>query len=126
MSNPFANWSERDVALFNAKGKGQPTPPSSGVEKESELHAEILAYCKSKGWIAFHGSMAHSTFRTEGEPDFVILTDGGRVLMVEAKTAKGKLSPAQQAIHAWASKLGHKIEVCRSLKDFIVLILNQP
>lgn len=92
------------------------------VSKESELHAAILAECKKRGWIAFHGSMAHQTFRTDGEPDFVILADAGRVFLIEAKAKNGKLSPAQAAIHAWASKLGHTVHVVRSFDDFCAIL----
>jgi hypothetical protein len=92
------------------------------VSKESLLHEEILAECRRRQWIAFHGSMAHKTFRTEGEPDFVILADGGKMFLVEAKTATGKLSPAQLGIHAWAKKLGHEVHVVRSISEFLNLI----
>jgi hypothetical protein len=62
--------------------------------------------------------MAHRTKRTEGEPDFIILAEGGRVLLVECKTATGKLSPEQQAVAAWAAKLGHSIKIVRSMDEF--------
>lgn len=65
--------------------------------------------------------MAHSTFRTPGEPDFVILAEGGRALLIECKTRKGKLSPEQRAIVAWANKLGHTVHVVRSFGEFIAL-----
>lgn len=91
----------------------------SGVAQERELHAAVLDECRQRGWIAFHGSMAHSTFRTPGEPDFVILTDGGGLLLVECKSCEGKLSVDQQAIAAWARKLSHTIHVVRSIKDFL-------
>ena len=70
----------------------------SGVSHEAELHEQIFDECRSRGWIALHGSMAERTCRTLGEPDFVILADGGRVLFVECKTRTGKLSPAQAAL----------------------------
>lgn len=94
---------------------------TDGVKNEKDLHAEILRECRNRGWIAFHGSMAHSTFRTLGEPDFVILGERGRVVLVECKTKKGKLSPDQAAIAHWAENLGHKIHVVRSLKEFMEL-----
>ena len=66
-----------------------------------------------------HGSMAERTCRTLGEPDFVILADGGRVLFVECKTKTGKLSPAQAALKFHAEKLGHTVHVVRSLEQFL-------
>jgi hypothetical protein len=96
------------------------------VLDESKLHDDILVECRRRGWIAFHGSMAHATFRTAGEPDFVILTDGGRLLMVECKTKAGKLSPDQLAIHAWAQKLGHQVHTVRSMEQFLSIITPEP
>lgn len=95
---------------------------SVGVDKESELHQQILDECKRRGWIAFHGSMAHSTFRTPGEPDFVILADSGRVFLVECKTRTGKLTADQLAIHAWAKKIGHEVYTVRSLEEFLEIV----
>jgi hypothetical protein len=94
---------------------------TSAVENEAELHTQILDYCSSKGWIAFHGNMARATGRTLGEPDFEILIDGGRFLLIECKTKTGKLSVEQQGMILWAEKLGHKIHVVRSMEEFVCL-----
>ena len=83
------------------------------------MHEEVFAECRRRGWIALHGSMAERTCRTLGEPDFVILADGGRVLFVECKTKTGKLSPAQAALKFHAEKLGHTVHVVRSLEQFL-------
>lgn len=96
--------------------------PTGGVSDESELHREIIAECKRRGWICFHGSMAHKTFRTAGEPDFQIFADGGRTFLIECKTATGKLTTEQQGIIAWAKKLEHTIHVVRSFEEFLYAI----
>ena len=118
-----------DSAWFNQyesrRSKPNDTTSNSGVSKEADLHREIISECKRRGWIAFHGSMAHQTFRTEGEFDFTILADGGRVLLVECKTKTGKLSEEQTAIHHWARKLGHKPHVVRSINEFLSLCQNE-
>jgi hypothetical protein len=62
--------------------------------------------------------MAERTRRTEGEPDFIILTPN-RIYLVECKSAKGKLRPAQAAMITHAAKLGHTIHVVRSMEDFV-------
>jgi hypothetical protein len=99
------------------------SPPAEGCDNESKLHAEIINECKLRGWIVFHGSMAHATFRTPGEPDFILLAaNPPRTFLIEAKTRTGKLSPDQQAIHHWAARLGHKIHVVRSLSEFLEVI----
>ena len=94
----------------------------SGVVREASLHEEIFDECRRRGWIALHGSMAERTCRTLGEPDFVILADGGRVLFVECKTKTGKLSPTQAALKFHAEKLGHTVHVVRSLEEFLKLL----
>jgi len=94
----------------------------TGSVREAELHEEIFAECRRRGWIALHGSMAERTCRTLGEPDFVILADGGRVLFVECKTRTGKLSPAQAALKFHAEKLGHTVHVVRSLEEFLAVV----
>ena len=100
------------------EGRGQ----KSEVSREAELHESIFDECRRRGWIALHGSMAERTCRTLGEPDFVILADGGRVLFVECKSRSGKLSPAQAALKHHDEKLGHTVHVVRSLEDFLELL----
>jgi hypothetical protein len=122
MSAFDSNW----LRDYEARQKRTPNVMivGAGPDRESDLHEEILAECRRRQWIAFHGSMAHKTFRTEGEPDFVILAHGGKMFLVEAKTTTGKLSPAQLGIHAWANKLGHEVHVVRSISEFLTLITN--
>lgn len=124
----MANMTQAEVNAFLARSGTMPMNPNlvlqpkSAFLKESELHKNILAACKIRGWIAFHGSMAHSTFRTEGEPDFVILMPNGRTLMIECKSKKGKSTAEQLAIHAWARTLDHTVHVIRSMEEFYELI----
>jgi len=94
----------------------------NGAEREASLHEAVFDECRRRCWIALHGSMAERTCRTLGEPDFVILADGGRVLLVECKSRTGKLSPAQFALKHHAEKLGHTVHVVRSLEDFLKLL----
>jgi hypothetical protein len=96
--------------------------PKEGCDKESELHAQIFDECRRRGWIALHGSMADRTCRTEGEPDFSIMADGGRRFDIECKTRTGKLSPAQTAMIHHAKRLGHTVHVVRSFEEFLKLI----
>ena len=35
-----------------------------GVARERTLHDQIFDECRSRGWVAFHGSMAARTHRT--------------------------------------------------------------
>lgn len=123
------NWTAAQAIEHNqkvARGKGQSLSEAlsdaKGCEDESELHNQILAECRKRMWIAFHGSMAQRTGRTLGEPDFVLIADGGRVYFIECKTAKGKLTPEQLGMKMWAEKLGHEIHTIRSFPEFITLV----
>lgn len=88
---------------------------------EQELHEKILAECRRQRWVVFHGSMAEPTHRTAGEPDFIIAAPFG-VYFVEAKSRRGKLSPAQAAMAAHLRSLGHTLHVVRSFAEFVALI----
>ena len=121
-----------ELAIYELKRTKMPRlfpAASKSEEREKDLHNQILAECKRRGWIALHGSMAHSTFRTEGEWDFTILGtryamghEAPRTWFIEAKVKGGKLSPAQLAIHAWAHKLGHTVHVVRSFEEFLEVV----
>ena len=118
-------WSPSDLAQFLGRGLAATKVAgefNESLPSEAALHDFILEECRRRGWLAFHGSMAHRTKRTVGEPDFVILTPGGRLLLVECKTSQGKLSPEQLAIACHARKLGHSIHVIRSQQEFRQLI----
>jgi hypothetical protein len=112
---------EQYRAFLARHGDRQETPKSA-TQDEADLHSCVVAECQRRGWIAFHGSMAHRTYRTPGEPDFVILADGGSTILVECKTRVGKLSTDQLGIQAWAKKLDHTIHVVRSMEDFLKVI----
>ena len=111
-------WTQDQLNAYEARHATKPARSSSSVERESELHERILAECKRRGWLVFHGAMSHRTFRTKGEPDFVILADAGRTILIEAKTCTGKLSTEQQGNVMWAQRLGHTIHVVRSEEEF--------
>lgn len=98
---------------------GEPARRDTSTDDEAELHNQISDWCKYRGWLCFHGSMAHRARRTPGEPDFIICTDDKRVLFVECKTKVGKLSQEQLAIQAWLKKLGHDYHIVRSLAEFM-------
>lgn len=103
------------IGVFNGPG-------FDAVSDESALHNEIVAYCRGRGWICFHGSMAKRTARNLGEPDMCVVTDGGRVYFVELKTKTGKLSPEQASTIAWLTKLGANCAVVRSMGEFLELV----
>jgi hypothetical protein len=50
-----------------------------------------------------------------GEPDLRIYLPGGRLVMVELKTDRGKVSAPQKARHAGLAALGYTVHVLRAL-----------
>jgi len=96
--------------------------PGPAAVRERDLHEQVLAECRLRRWICFHGSMAHATHRTIGEPDFIILRDQGRVILVEGKRPGGKLTPEQLALKIWAETLGHNVAAVYTFQDFIGLL----
>jgi hypothetical protein len=99
---------------------------SDAVEEEADLHNQIMEEIAHRGWLAFHGSMAHRAKRTLGEPDIVLLADAGRWFLIELKDREGKLSLAQSKVHAHASSLSHTIHTIRSMSEFLELTKLQP
>lgn len=116
-----ADWYNAYQARQCAKTRPIEEPEQASVGTEAALHNDVIAYCKSMGYVYFHGSMAHRTRRVEGEPDVLIFLPGGRFLMVELKTAKGKLSDEQRILHFLLARLGHTVHVVRSLKELVAL-----
>lgn len=117
-------FTEVDLQNMQARlARGQKSHVAADAEKkESDLHDKIVTYCKSRHWIVFHGSMAHKSMRTLGEPDFTILADQGRVFFVECKTKTGKLSIEQLGIQLAAKILGHTVHAVRSLREFTEIL----
>jgi hypothetical protein len=119
-------WSSFDLARFLERGVRTQRVldrfDKRPDDREASLHYFILEEVRARGWLCFHGSMAHRSRRTTGEPDFQILIPGGRLLLVECKTALGKCSDEQLARAAHARKLGHTIHVIRSQREFLHLI----
>lgn len=94
---------------------------TSGVANERELHNAIFEECRRRRWIPLHGAMSERTFRTAGEPDFIIIADGGRVFFIECKRKGGKLSLSQQALKHAAMALGTQFHVVHSMAEFLAV-----
>lgn len=98
------------------------TKPSPAVAREADLHDDILAYCRARGWPVVHSRMDVPTTSGVGTPDFVIALPQGRTLWVEAKAASGKLRPEQAAWLAALRLRCHVADVVRSMEEFIALV----
>lgn len=104
-----------------AKGIVSVKAKSKTHETEAQLHQEILEYCRSKGWPVVHSRLDRPATVGVGTPDFTVAMPGGKTIWVEAKTAKGKLRPEQQAWLAALRAKGHRAGVVRHLQEFIIM-----
>ncbi len=80
---------------------------------ESEFQQMIIDRARVLGWLDYH---THDSRRsTAGFPDLVLARDG-RVLIIEAKTEKGRLSKAQAV---WLRELGIANQLPRSHEVYL-------
>jgi hypothetical protein len=121
-------FSQLDVDHYNIRQRAK-RQPDSGVNvcdemeaRESNLHKKIIDELNRRRWLFFHGSMAHKSKRTLGEPDFEIYGSRGRHWLVEAKTKEGKLSRDQLIVKMLAETNGHEIHTVRSFDEFLRII----
>jgi hypothetical protein len=98
-------------------------PPDPG--KESVLQSKIEAWCKSWGrpFISFRQSRRpHGRHLIpDGFPDMVIISPGGKVLFVELKAGKGRLSDEQKQAALQFMALGHSVHTINSYRAFLKL-----
>lgn len=95
--------------------------PSDAVEAELDLHDDIMSECKRRGFLVIHSRMDRPSTNQRGTPDFVILAPN-RVWFIEAKSRKGKRTPAQIGFAMMAERLGHTCHEVRSLSQFLAIL----
>jgi hypothetical protein len=100
-------------------------PSPEAVEKEADLHYQIMDFCRDRGWQFLHGSMSERTHRTLGEPDFTILASMGRKFLVECKSRTGKLSQKQREFIHQATRNGHVIHVVDCMDEFLKIFVDE-
>lgn len=113
-----------EYLLLEARVNSKRGMPSPSVELESDLHEDIIKFCREqpKPWVCLHSRMDRRPTNNLGTPDFIIVTHDGRVFFVEAKRRLGKCSPAQNALLAWLTKNGAKAGIVRSMQEFEELV----
>jgi len=123
----FKDWSEAEIAWRNAKvaaGRGapMPEPPDDAVDKESELHEQIIQEVTRRGLWFVHSRMDRPTTTARGVPDFIIANKGGQTLYVEAKSKTAKLTPEQIGTLHHLNMLDHKTAVVYNIEQFLKLL----
>jgi len=98
---------------------------------ESLIQKEIIEYLKANNWLVYknvsqgqriqgHGRVMSTC---KGIPDLSIIKDG-RLIYIEVKTEKGKLSEHQEKWIANAEKYGVKTIVACSVEEVIKGLLR--
>ena len=122
-----------------AKGKGLPIEPSERNIQASieQLLAVRRIYCDRlnsgkvevlrKRFAKAAGKWTHTgsdwiRLCRAGTPDLYAILPGGRVLFLERKTREGKLSPAQEELHAKLRAAGAIVIVPRSVDDVVAFL----
>lgn len=72
-------------------------------------------------FIKYHKSVGY----VKGQPDLVLLLDGGKCVLVELKTSKGRQSEEQKDFQKAVGLLGFTYLVWRSLDDAIKFVREQ-
>jgi hypothetical protein len=81
-----------------------------------DIHVPFLAWLHElRIPFVYHRPDRKSGIQT-GWPDFTVLYEG-RVALIEAKTAAGRLSEVQESVHAFLRGSGNPVEVCRSVEE---------
>lgn len=104
------------------KGKTLAQACSDRPGPERRLHNQIIEFCKPRRWLVIHSRMDCPTTQMKGVPDFIILADRGRLLLVECKARGGKPTIDQLAFGIMAETLGHKVHLVYSLKEFVEVV----
>jgi len=104
----------------------EPETSNADPGPEARLSGKIQKYCKDKGYPCQinRQSRKASGMLTPGWPDCTILAPGGRVLLVELKAAKGRMSDEQKRLKLQAMALGHEVHEVRSFRKFLEIILG--
>lgn len=90
--------------------------------READVEREIVAYLHGRGFFvakipndALH--RRHVSHAVKGMPDLIVISPSGVVWFLEVKTAAGRLTPAQKALHASLRRYGQRVKVVRCIDD---------
>jgi len=107
--------------LATTKTPAQESEPVP-ITSEKALQTAVEALLRRLGWAYFHMPGQAARGNPIGWPDIIALGPAGKTLLIELKTAKGKLSPEQAHLFAKLHALDHSVHVCRSLSQVTKLI----
>ena len=106
--------------LLRTQKKSPETPVLDGVDRERDLHDDIIDYCNNQWprWLYIHARMDKRSTIAVGANDFTIFASGGRTFCIECKRKNEKLDPDQLIWQKEMEMLGHRVFVCRNMDEF--------
>lgn len=118
---PITSFQYQQMLARTSAARREFQKPEKAVRRESDLHDDVIEECRRRSWIPIYSRMDRKTSNPLGTPDFIIATDDGRTLYLEAKSRTGKLSTAQRAALAWLKKNKQITGVIGSMADFYAI-----
>jgi len=111
------------------------TPKIAQVASEDAEQLAVVNWLRGKGEMVFHipngmksGPVTGSRFKRlgvlAGVPDLCVVLRSGRVVWIEMKKVKGKVSKEQMAVHEQMMHLGHIVVIGYGAKDAIKKVLE--
>jgi hypothetical protein len=91
---------------------------------ESDLHGQILDYCKLRGWYVVHSRMDKQSRTAPGVPDMII-AGMGTVFWVECKRKGQKLRVEQQAAKIMLEKNEQRYGVVTTFEEFLEFVRGE-
>lgn len=90
--------------------------------RERDIEQAIITALRLSGWVVMKiPNEAVYRVRVQGvrrgAPDLVVFGEGGRVVLLEVKSPRGRLSLHQAQTHQLLRDMGHDVRVVRSLAD---------
>jgi hypothetical protein len=98
--------------------------PKQPVKREADLHDEVEALCRQRGYYYIHSRMDRRSTVQVGAPDFLIALPHSRMVWIELKRKGGKPTLRQLAAITHLKKLGHAAAVCDSMDGVLTLMVQ--
>jgi hypothetical protein len=127
MPTKITDWNERTQRSIRAQlvPKALPTDPlpfhapsNVSLDKESDIHDQIVAECRKRRWYFVHSRTDKRTTTAIGVPDFVI-AGFDKVWWIEVKRPNSKPTREQVAVGIALKSLNQNYSVVYSFEEFL-------
>ena len=89
------------------------------------MHRGMLFHVDNNSWNRTIGAKKKALGVNAGVSDFVFISFLGKTLWIEMKTDIGSQSAEQRKFQLQVAQRGHQYFVCRSFKEFQMIILTE-